>query len=98
MAKTTKDYTTLLQQYMLANSSRYGISRIGIFGSVARGEQREDSDVDVCIEGNLKGLFALSGVKSDLEAIFGHSVDVVRLRDKMDPYFRNQILKDVIYV
>lgn len=70
---------------------------MGIFGSVARGEQHDGSDVDVCIEGQLKGLFALSGVKSELEAILGCPVDIVRVREKMDPYFRNAIQKDVIY-
>lgn len=98
MTKTTRDYTALLQQYMLGNSSRYGITRMGIFGSVARGEQHENSDIDVCVEGNLKGMFALAGVKSDLEALFNRPVDVVRLRERMDPFFRKQILKDVIYV
>lgn len=96
--RNTSDYTAILQKYMAENSSRYGITRMGIFGSVARGEQRDNSDVDVCIEGNLKGMFALSGLKSELEAILGCSVDVVRLREKMDPFFRNEILKDVIYV
>lgn len=33
---------------MVTKSAQYGIIRIGIFGSVARGEQSEDSDVDIC--------------------------------------------------
>ncbi len=35
---------------MRKNAAKYGISRMGIFGSVARGEQRESSDVDTCVE------------------------------------------------
>lgn len=96
--RSTNYYTQILQKYMTENSSRYGITRMGIFGSVARGEQRDNSDVDVCVEGDLKGMFALSGIKTELEAILGCPVDVVRLREKMDSFFRNEILKDVIYV
>ena len=48
--KTTKEYLQLLQAYKLQSAIRYGISRIGIFGSVARGEQQEGRDVDVYVE------------------------------------------------
>ena len=74
------------------------IFRIILFGSVARGEQKEGSDVDVCYEGIPKGFFAVCGLKRDLEELFGCSVDVVRLREKMDTFFKGRILKEVIYV
>ena len=48
--KTTSEYITLLRKYMAENASKYGIMRMGIFGSVARGEQTVESDVDVCVE------------------------------------------------
>ena len=38
--KTTSEYITLLRKYMAENASKYGIMRMGIFGSVARGEQK----------------------------------------------------------
>ena len=47
--KTTSEYMALLRKYMVENAHKYGIMRMGIFGSVARGEQTEDSDVDVCV-------------------------------------------------
>jgi len=77
---------------------QYGIRKIGLFGSVARGEHRDDSDVDVCFEGVPKGFFGVGGLKLELEELFGCSVDVVRLRDRMDAFFREQIMKEVIYV
>mgnify|MGYP000624005726 CR=1 FL=1 len=46
----TSEYMALLRKYMVENAHKYGIMRMGIFGSVARGEQTEDSDVDVCVE------------------------------------------------
>ena len=45
--KTKTEYIRLLRQYMTENASKYGISRMGIFGSVARGENTEQSDIDV---------------------------------------------------
>ena len=61
---------------MKNNASKYGIIRMGIFGSVARQEQNENSDIDIYIEGELKGFFALSGIKNDLEELLGCSVDI----------------------
>ena len=47
--KTKTEYIRLLRQYMTENASKYGISRMGIFGSVARGENTEQSDIDVYV-------------------------------------------------
>ena len=48
--RSTAEYITILRDYMTKNASKYSITRMGIFGSVARGEQTEDSDVDVYLE------------------------------------------------
>ena len=48
--KTLPEYITLLQSYMQQNASKYGILRMGIFGSVARNEHTDVSDVDVYVE------------------------------------------------
>lgn len=47
---STIEYLSLLRKYMRENAVKYGISRMGIFGSVARGEQHDGSDVDICVE------------------------------------------------
>ncbi|MEY8488818.1 nucleotidyltransferase family protein [uncultured Parabacteroides sp.] len=96
--KTTAEYIKLLRMYMQQHASRYGIVRMGIFGSVARQEQKESSDIDIYIEGDLHGFFALSGIKNDLEELLGCSVDLVRLRDKMDDFLKQRIMKEGIYV
>ena len=46
--KTKSEIIHLLSTYKQTAEEKYGLTRIGIFGSVARGEQTEDSDVDVC--------------------------------------------------
>ena len=96
--KSTSDYLALLKQFKDTKAMQYGIQKIGLFGSVARGEHHEGSDVDVCFEGVPKGFFAVGGLKMDLEQLFGCSVDVVRIREKMDSFFKEQIIKEVIYV
>ena len=49
--KSTAEILELLRIYTTQFASKYGFKRLGVFGSVARGEQTEQSDVDVCYEG-----------------------------------------------
>ena len=76
----------------------YGISRIGIFGSVARGEHTEESDVDICVDLKSPSLFNLVHIKEELRQLFGCEVDVVRMRQNMDALLKQDILKEGIYV
>ena len=48
--KTTAEYISILRDYVAKNAGKYHITRMGIFGSVARGEQTEGSDVDIYLE------------------------------------------------
>ncbi len=96
--KSTKEYIELLKEFKNKEAGHYAISRIGIFGSVARGEQTEESDVDVCIECPPMGLFRLGSMKNALEQLFGCRVDIVRLRDHMNAFLRERIEKEGIYV
>lgn len=91
-------YLSLLGVYQKEKAAKYGILRMGIFGSVARGEQTESSDVDVCIELAHPDLFAMVHIKDDLQQLFHRPVDVVRLRDNMNPILLQQIKRDGIYV
>lgn len=95
--KTTSECIALLRKYMTENAGKYGIMRIGIFGSVARGEQTEKSDVDVCVELQKPSMFSLVHIKEELQHLFGCAVDIVRLRDDMDGVLKQNILEDGIY-
>ena len=57
----------------------YKLKRVTLFGSRARGNFREDSDVDLIVEFETKSvsLFTLAGLMNDLEEIFGVKVDVI---------------------
>lgn len=96
--KPTVEYINILRDYMAKNASKYSITRMGIFGSVARGEQTVGSDVDVYLETSKPSMFALVHIKEDLQTLFGCNVDIVRLRDHMDALLRSRIEKEGIYV
>ena len=96
--KTTSEILTLLKSYKDIATSKYGLTKIGIFGSVARGEQTEDSDVDVCYEGKTPSFITLDLIQTDFEKLFGTKVDFVRVRDKMNQLLKQRIIKEGIYV
>jgi predicted nucleotidyltransferase len=76
----------------------FGLKRIGLFGSYARGEVREDSDIDIVVEIEKPDLFHLIGIKLAIEEGLGNKVDIVRLRETMNRALRSRIERDVIYV
>lgn len=76
---------------------RFGIMRMGIFGSVARDEAGEESDVDVVVE-MPADLFAMVHLKELLEEAFDQPVDLVRYRDRMNPFLKRRIERDALYV
>ncbi|MCR5851408.1 MAG: nucleotidyltransferase family protein [Bacteroidaceae bacterium] len=96
--KTRTEIIHLLSLYKPTAQSKYGLTRLGIFGSVARGEQTEDSDVDVCYEGRVPSLLTLDLIQTDLEQILGSRVDLVRIRDGMNSLLRERIKKEGVYV
>ena len=95
--KTTGEYLQLLRDYKATKAAQYGISRIGIFGSVARGDHTEDSDVDICVDLKTPSLFYMVHIKEELQQIFGNPVDVIRIRPEMDALLKRDILREGIY-
>ncbi len=94
-----RDYIlNLLAQYKQNNLDKYGIENIGVFGSVARGEATKSSDIDICIKTKTPDMFMLVHIKEELQNLFHKSVDIVRLRNKMNPYLKKRIEKEAIYV
>ena len=96
--KTKAEILRLLALYKPTAESKYGLTRLGIFGSVARGEQTEDSDIDICYEGRVPSLLTLDLIQSDLEQMFGCRVDMVRMRDGMNSLLKQRIQKEGVYV
>lgn len=75
----------------------YGLINIGVFGSYAREEQTEKSDVDILIELSMPiGLIAILKLKHTLEDMLGERVDIVS-KKALKPYIGERILKEVRY-
>lgn len=74
----------------------YGIQSLGIFGSYARNEATDESDIDICVEkGALRSLLQYIAFVDELEEVLGCHVDVVTTEIE-DKKFLNQILKERI--
>ena len=91
-----QDCINKLADFKAAFSQKYGITKLGIFGSVARKENTEGSDIVVEVEKpSLKLMYEL---KEALKVLFACEVDLVRFRDSLRPLFKSNMLRDVIYV
>ncbi len=88
----------ILRDFKQNFADKYGILEIGIFGSIARDEAREDSDVDVCIKTKTPNPFALVHIKEEIESRVRKHVDIVRIREKMNPFLKERIEKEGVYV
>ena len=76
---------------------RYGVTRIGIFGSVARNEAHNDSDIDIVVN-MAPDLLKRVSLKAELELLFNRKVDVVRYWHGMNNYLKARIDQEAVYV
>ncbi len=77
---------------------KYGITRIGLFGSFARNEIRDDSDIDVVIEMREPDLYFMVHIKEILENDFNRHVDLIHFSENMNGYLKKRILAEAVYV
>jgi hypothetical protein len=75
----------------------YGVKRLGLFGSCARGECSEASDLDFVVEFDKKSFDLYMDLKAFLEELFGCQVDLV-LADTIKPRLRTIILEEAVHV
>ena len=77
-------------------ASRHGVAALYLFGSYARGEATKNSDVDLRVDkGNLRGMFALGALYSDLEDSLGKDLDLLTT-GSLDQRFLDQIAGEEI--
>ncbi|HWQ48451.1 MAG TPA: nucleotidyltransferase family protein [Methanosarcina sp.] len=92
------DAISTLKEHEKFIRQKFGVKRIGIFGSFARGEEREDSDLDVFVvfEEGQKTFDNYMDLKFYLEDLFGREVDLVTEK-ALKPQLKDIIMKDVVY-
>jgi uncharacterized protein len=74
----------------------FGVRRLGIFGSYARGEQTEASDMDFLVEFEKKTFDNYMDLKFFLEGLFGRRVDLV-VAEAVKPRLRKPIFEETVY-
>ena len=89
---------TLLKKCMGILKEKYGITSLFLFGSTARGEQKEGSDIDLFVDTETPNPFLLMDAKEFLEKETGSSVDIVRNHQNLNPRLKKRILKDGIFI
>ena len=78
---------------------KHKIEETYLFGSYARGEANNKSDVDIyCSEGDVDTLWKLSAFHDELEEALGKEVDIVTIGSEMHEYFRKQLEEDMIKI
>ena len=88
----------MLKTYMNILKDKYGITSMSLFGSTARNEQTDNSDIDLFVDTKTPNPFLLMDAKEFLENATGSSVDIVRNHQNLNPRLRKRILKDGIFI
>lgn len=95
--KTREYYISLLTSHAEELKKNFGVKSLRLFGSVSRNEQKDGSDVDVCIDMEPK-MFLVVRLKRFLEELLQCSVDVVRMHKHINPFLLKEIDHAGIYV
>lgn len=77
--------------------NKYGINDIYLFGSYARGEAKDSSDIDIyCDKGNIRTFIDQGLLEDELEEALNKKVDIIFDSSYIDEYFKKQIMEDMI--
>lgn len=97
-AKDAAYFSKILRQHLPKLTQEYNISYLGLFGSYVRGEQKEDSDLDILVEFSKEpDLLEFIGLKQELSEILGVEVDLA-MKNALKPRIGKRILEEVVQV
>ncbi|MGD8780080.1 MAG: nucleotidyltransferase domain-containing protein [Ignavibacteria bacterium] len=88
----------LIKKYKELHQEEYGIKKMGIFGSLAKESKDDFNDIDIVVDLDSHDLFRLIAIKQDLEEHLGLEIDIVRYREKMNPFLKKHIDNEAVYV
>lgn len=88
----------MLKEYKKVNAEKYGLQKLGIFGSSARETMGVGSDIDIVVDLREQDLFSLIGIKQELEEQLQTKIDIVSYRPKMNSFLKERIDREAVYV
>lgn len=88
----------VLKEYKKINAEKYGLQKLGIFGSSARETMGAGSDIDIVVDLREQDLFSLIGIKQELEEQLQTKIDIVSYRPKMNSFLKDRIDREAVYV
>lgn len=95
--KSLAEIKSILAEHKQEFEKKYKVKRLGIFGSVARGEAVANSDIDILVEFNYPVGMEFISLALELENMFQDKVDVVSRGGIKEKYFK-AIEPDIVYV
>ena len=98
MGKTFDEVKAILRKHEKELREKYGVKKIGIFGSYSRGEANEGSDLDILVEFEKPiGLFKFLELEEYLSDLVGVKVDLVS-KKALKPHIGKRILEEVVMI
>ena len=85
-----------LKEHYSEFKNKYNVEKIGLFGSYARDEATENSDIDIFVKMK-PSLFDMVAIKEQIENDLDRKVDIIREHKNIKPIFLKMIQKDLIY-
>ena len=94
---TLQHILLILRQHKPELQRKYPLSRMGVFGSYARGEATEKSDIDIAVEFSAPMGLNFVAMADEIEGLFGIKTDVVSKRS-IKPAYLEFVEKDIVYI
>ena len=96
--RSADEILTILDRTKPELERRFGVRRIGLYGSYACGTQTENSDIDLLVELQEPRFDALARLYIYMEQVLGREVDIRRLSKKIDTPFVRRIEREALFV
>jgi len=98
MKKSLEEIKKIISKHKKELKEKYGVKEIGVFGSLVRGELKEESDIDILVEFEKPiGLFKFLELEEYLSNLLGKKVDLVS-KKALKPHIGKYILEEVVII
>ena len=95
---TREDVLQILRDNKERFAEKYGVIKLGLFGSFARNEATAESDVDVCVELVEVTFDIMLDLQEEIMEQTSRPVDLIHVRNRMNNLLKKRIERDAVYV